>query len=253
MADEPMIKLEPGGVAPILSYNVPESTSYSGRNYIEIEIPLDHFDAETCKKPEKTLRDFVKDLDHATVKDKVIQAMKTGFYDPVLFRNIKMPAVYASAVISPNPGFAINSSVPLSNNFANIDPDIVAARMLNGERLVIYTSNYGDMQYRFVVERVLARPRLLLIESYRLSSYLGNYGAGRNIKTFSLLPGEKTKISVKSYTRKTEDAKSASSIFDSFTQESSNAFDNSVALEQSNKENYDETFAYHAEAEAEAG
>ena len=33
---EPMIKLEPGGKAPILSYNVPEPTSYSGRNFIEL-------------------------------------------------------------------------------------------------------------------------------------------------------------------------------------------------------------------------
>src|SRR5204862_5260639 len=35
---EPMIKLEPGGKAPILSYNVPEPTSYSGRNFIDLQI-----------------------------------------------------------------------------------------------------------------------------------------------------------------------------------------------------------------------
>lgn len=36
MSKEPMIKLQPGGEAPILSYNVPEGTTYSGRNFIDL-------------------------------------------------------------------------------------------------------------------------------------------------------------------------------------------------------------------------
>lgn len=94
--------------------------------------------------------------------------------------------------------------------------------------------------------------RLILVESYRLSSYLGGYGAGRTIKTFSLLPGEKTKISVKTYTKTEADAKSASSILDSFTQESSDDFERSMGKEQSNKKNYDESFNYKVDATASA-
>ena len=94
--------------------------------------------------------------------------------------------------------------------------------------------------------------RFILVENYRLSSYLGSYGAGRTLKTFSLLPGEKTKISVKSYTRSETDAKDASSILDSFTDESSTDFEKSMADEQSNKKNYDETWNYKVGAEAKA-
>jgi hypothetical protein len=36
VSQEPMIKLDPNGVAPILSYNIPEPTSYSGRHVITI-------------------------------------------------------------------------------------------------------------------------------------------------------------------------------------------------------------------------
>src|SRR5262245_35225985 len=43
MSQEPMIKLEPGGTAPILSYNVPEPTSYTGRHVIELELPQEWF------------------------------------------------------------------------------------------------------------------------------------------------------------------------------------------------------------------
>jgi hypothetical protein len=43
MPQEPMIKLDPGGTAPILSYNVPEPTSYTGRHVIELELPQEWF------------------------------------------------------------------------------------------------------------------------------------------------------------------------------------------------------------------
>ena len=45
--------------------------------------------------------------------------------------------------------------------------------------------------------------RLLIVETLNLSSFLGNFGAGRVLKTYSLLPGESASISVKSYTRTT--------------------------------------------------
>jgi len=48
---EPMIKLEPGGTAPILSYNVPEPTSYSGRHVVELDIAADWFTPEALDVP----------------------------------------------------------------------------------------------------------------------------------------------------------------------------------------------------------
>ncbi|MDG0808959.1 hypothetical protein [Cohnella rhizosphaerae] len=40
---EPMIKLQPNGVAPVLSYNVPEPTAYSGRNFIDLQLHDGYF------------------------------------------------------------------------------------------------------------------------------------------------------------------------------------------------------------------
>lgn len=64
------------------------------------------------------------------------------------------------------------------------------------------------------------RPRLALVESVTLSSFLGIYGAGRVVRTFSLLPGEKTKISVRTFTKRDEDRKQSTSILDSVSEES---------------------------------
>jgi hypothetical protein len=98
----------------------------------------------------------------------------------------------------------------------------------------------------------LYRPRLFLIESYRLSSFLGQYGAGRTIKTFSLLPGEKTKISVKTYLKTEQEAKQASSILESVTDESAKDFETTLAKEQSSKQDYNQSKSYEINAKAEA-
>jgi hypothetical protein len=51
VANEPLIRLEPGGRAPILSYNVPEPTSYAGRNFIELDYSTDFFTEKAFEIP----------------------------------------------------------------------------------------------------------------------------------------------------------------------------------------------------------
>jgi hypothetical protein len=147
---------------------------------------------------------------------------------------------------------SVGVAVPLANHMANLEPRAVAMRLAAGERLNFYRTLHGSYTYNFVPEPPPPRPRLLIIETYRLSSFLGNYGAGRTLATFSLLPGEKTTISVKSYTKTETDAKSASSVLDSFSHESSEDLENSIQNEQSDKQNQSESFEYHAEADAHA-
>jgi hypothetical protein len=108
----------------------------------------------------------------------------------------------------------------------------------------------------FVVDRPIEPPvveRLLLVEKCQLSSYLGAYGAGRTIKTISLLPGEKTKVSVKTYKRTSTTATEASSILDSYTHESQDDFEKTLQQEQTNKQASDESFKWHADAQASGG
>lgn len=92
--------------------------------------------------------------------------------------------------------------------------------------------------------------RIILVESFRLSSFLGNYGAGRTIKTTSLLPGEKTKISIRSYMQSEQTVKNASTILDSVTDEIADEFEKSMGNEQTDKKNYEESFKYSVSAEA---
>ncbi|MBW6478614.1 MAG: hypothetical protein K0B37_04230 [Bacteroidales bacterium] len=249
---EPMIKLEPGGKAPILSYNLPESTSYSGQNFIEMELPESYFKEEITKKSAGRERTKFENTELATVKAAVENAIQSGFSDRKIFPNVNLVTGSINFLKKPNAGFLISSQFPISPKLAQLDPEDVARNLQFGKRLNIYRSMFGTLTSNYIPEPEEERPRLLLIEKYRLSSYLGNYGAGRTIKTFSLLPGEKTRISFKSYTKKESDASSASSIFDSFTQASSDEFETSVQSEQSNKQSYAENYQYNTEVEASA-
>ena len=60
-----------------------------------------------------------------------------------------------------------------------------------------------------------ATPSLALVETWEIRSYLGDYGLGRTLQTFSLLPGEKTTITVETWTAASAVREDASSIFDS--------------------------------------
>lgn len=117
------------------------------------------------------------------------------------------------------------------------------------------SGNTTEDSVSIIIKQEVSKPkrlRMYLVESYRLSSYLGQYGAGRVVKTFSLLPGEKSKISVKTFTKSRTEAKQSSSILDSVTDESTKDFETSLAQEQSDKANYQKTFSYEINARAEA-
>lgn len=96
------------------------------------------------------------------------------------------------------------------------------------------------------------RPRLYLLEKCRLSSFLGTYGAGKVLKTFSLLPGEKTKITIKSFVKSHIIEKEACSILDSVEDTSSNDFKTTLETEQTDKSNYEATKSYYLDTEAQA-
>lgn len=127
-------------------------------------------------------------------------------------------------------------------------------------RIEARATDKGGLESRVAVEVVAmkqppTRPvveRLLLVEKCRLSTFLGAYGAGRIIKTLSLLPSEKTTVNVKSYRRMSETATQSSSILDSHTDEARQEFETTLSSEQANKSTQDESFKWDVQAEASA-
>ncbi|NRA42830.1 MAG: hypothetical protein HRU21_11080, partial [Pseudomonadales bacterium] len=145
-----------------------------------------------------------------------------------------------------------NKSAALQPIFDGLSKEEVLLQQQLGNRLNVYTTLSGKQRYNYLPEPVL-KPSFLIVEEYRLSNFLGQYGAGRTVKTFSLLPGEKTLISINSYKKSASSSSSSSSILDSYTESKADEFESSIAQEQSSRTSESKNFEYHAEAEAKVG
>ncbi|HET7418459.1 MAG TPA: hypothetical protein VFJ61_12625 [Solirubrobacterales bacterium] len=97
-----------------------------------------------------------------------------------------------------------------------------------------------------------AEPQLFLVEYYGISSFLGDYGMGRTVKTFTLLPGESTTISLKTWQSSKQSIQESSSIIDSHEQSARDRFANTIQNETTDKATRSSTEKWHAEAEASA-
>ena len=95
-------------------------------------------------------------------------------------------------------------------------------------------------------------PQLFLIEVYGISSFLGDYGMGRTVRTFTLLPGESTTIRLKTWQSTKESIKQSSSIIDSHEQSAQDRFTNKVQKETTDKQTEAKSEKWALEAEAKA-
>jgi hypothetical protein len=120
-----------------------------------------------------------------------------------------------------------------------------------GQHLVLQRTFGGGLTYVFVPTPKQIRPKLFLIEEYRLSSFLGGYGFGRTLKTYSLLPGELTKLSVRTASLGGT-ARLCSSILDSYSQESASDFGNALAQEHSREYASSDDYSYSASSSGSA-
>lgn len=91
-----------------------------------------------------------------------------------------------------------------------------------------------------------------LIEVFGISSFLGDYGLGRTVRTFTLLPGEETRISMKTWRTDTTKASHTTSIVDSYDEKSASRFNDTVQAETTDKQTRNDKLSWHVEAEVSA-
>ena len=138
----------------------------------------------------------------------------------------------STAPLTPQSGtvYAFTTTVELSGD----GPHLITVNCVNADNLaapaISLNVSVSPTQPVLPVDR-----RLLLIEKIAISSFLGSFGASRVVKTFTLLPGEQTQISVDSYTKDETTAKSARSILDSTATECAADFEDTINSENDTK------------------
>ena len=252
----PLIQLETGGTAPVLRYDVPEPTSYAGKNFIELEFDENVFAQAALAMPSNVAGDRLSDLPEDSVRAAIAGYLRTG-----ISARAELPDVPVSVLrrgLTPTRAEPATPVVIGAPPETPPDPDDdyiddLRQRIDLGYHLVKGEGLYGEPDVT-VLPPVPEDPdpHLYLVETLRLTSYLGDYGAGRIVKTFSLLPGEVTTISVKTYRQTESTSKSASSVLDSLTQESATDLETSLMTEQSDQKSFAKTDEYYADVSASA-
>jgi hypothetical protein len=92
-------------------------------------------------------------------------------------------------------------------------------------------------------------PALFIVQVVGISSFLGAYGLGRTVKTFTLLPGETTTISTRTWRASAESVAQGSSIIDSYDESSAERFAQTVMSETTDAATQEKTENWYAEAE----
>ncbi len=110
----------------------------------------------------------------------------------------------------------------------------------------------GNKMFVKVPSNPKPKPRLFIVERYGISSFLGEYGVGRTVKTFTLLPGETTTISLRTWQSTSESIKESSSIIDSHEQAARTRFAEQVQAETTDRATDSSTSEWQVEAGATA-
>lgn len=250
----PLIQLEKNAAAPILRYDIPEPTSYSGYSLIELSLDIQGpiFKQAILDQAQATTDSSLRSESTETIKKRVVGFFNSGIGGRSLGLQGGPGISRVDPDDRPNP-------LPLPEDpdgpgrlFDDLTLDDIVQKVKDGERIVVDDNVNGDTNVTTIPEPEQIEPRLYLVETVRLTSFLGDYGAGRVVKTFSLLPGESTKISIKTFRQTETTAKRSSSILDSVTKTSADEMQNSLQSEQSDQRGYEKSKEYYADVSAKA-
>jgi|GEM_PF-1671830 len=142
------------------------------------------------------------------------------------------PTINSSVLGKINAADLANSNA--TQNYLSYVPDTTKANFAANDLRpcdVYRLNGYGKIT-KYVSRPPQPVPRIIVIEEYTTQSFLGNYGAGRTVKTFSLFPGERTTISVRSYKDRVTTRETSQNVLDSFSEASATALDTLMQHEQ---------------------
>ncbi|NJM94244.1 MAG: hypothetical protein HC842_05895, partial [Cytophagales bacterium] len=84
-----------------------------------------------------------------------------------------------------------------------------------------------------VAQQTEALRGLYMMETYKISTFLGNYGVGKTLNTFTLMPDEQAEITIKTFKQTVSEKSQSQTIFDSNSREVNDDFSKELMNESS--------------------
>lgn len=244
---EPFMKLGTGK-APQLNYNLPQSACFSTYGDVPVEVNSKVFKGECIKVPENNYFSRVEKIESNELKQKLGEAVQMRNNFSPLLANMKLlhknlnPSKTNFEAISVS---QLGDGVTIADSVNTAKPNLFEkATSLNEVQLTkiakeglmpVVTEGLGGYGTKITTLKrpPASKPRIYIIEKYKTCSYLGDYGAGRTVQTFSLLPGEKTTLTVKTYKDSSTTKTRSENLLDSMSQSSADEMEKFIEEENS--------------------
>lgn len=239
---EPFMKLGAGN-APTLNYNLPQSTCFSTYGDVPVELAANVFKPTAAQEPPNNYFQQVERLEVATLQQQFSEAVQLqNEYSPLmanvklLRKNINVEKTNLEAIAVPAEGQVL--AQPKLFEKANLVNEVQLAKLAKEGSMPVVCEKFGGFQTKvnLIKRPPQPTPRIYIIEEYKTCSFLGDYGAGRTVQTFSLLPGEKTTITVRTYRDKTSEKTRSENLLDSFSESSADEMERFIEEENSTSE-----------------
>jgi hypothetical protein len=234
---EPFIKLDPSGQASILDYSLPQETCFEVKGYIDIKVNADCWKPTASLVPDLNFWDETKDYSASQILELINEDVLGSSAKP-LFLNSgaiqRLSLVENSSAKMASSGRSKNAQLQdVAKDgddylIAGVSANQVVGQILKARRPLIRPNLYGRPVLTFIPRPKTPKPTLTLVLHYKVCTFAGDYGAGKTVKTFSLLPGERTTITVTSYKHNEETKHRAESVLDSFSESSAQEFQNTI-------------------------
>lgn len=258
----PIVNWQSGGVGPTLKYNLPQGTTLTPIATIPLGIDLAKFLPAASNPPKDNFwdnvatlqidnlgRDIVTDIIQNVNNSRYIRNVKAVTLSPIknsggksimkiegggtIKSTVKTPSVKQSKFTKLN--FNDGEELPtIEMGGKEISVDFLVRAIKEGLMPVARRTFSGSTRLEFTKKPAVAIPRLYIIEEYRINSYLGDYGAGKILKTFTLLPGEKTTITMRTFKQITSKQVVAQNVLETVTEEVVDSLDAFVQDERQN-------------------
>ncbi|HEY4482262.1 MAG TPA: hypothetical protein VI489_05365, partial [Candidatus Brocadiaceae bacterium] len=222
-----------------------DSTCFDSSGYIKLNVNPACFKPETATPPAGNLFDVLSELPASQINQLVNDALLGGSPNPLFVNSfylsqqpvVKTTVSRAESILRGDS--TLRTSVKENEDVAISDINLseIVNQAVKGKRPIIRRNLWGRPVIHFMPRPKTPKPTIVLVLHYKTCSFLGDYGAGKTVKTFSLLPGEKTTISIRTYKHNEEVKKRAESVLDSFTESSAQTLENIIE----NQNGHDET------------
>jgi hypothetical protein len=244
-----MMELSETQNPPVLDYNLPQTTSFVANVYLPLSVGTSLFKAayKDHLPSGESYYDKVASFDAAQVGANIANA----FAGVVASESAAKSTDDSMLGFSPATNLADSALIVTGEGAVGVlDPKINGLGFVQVGELakngfpVITTNLAGKSVVTFKPKpdsTTPLTPEITMVEHCRVNTYLGRYGAGETVKTFTLLPGEKTTISVKTYKQTVSNKRDIQNVLDSFSNESASDLEN-LAEQESNTQTKKSTY-----------